>query len=278
VGIFSGLSTVSCCSRWQSACAIILEIFVLNARLHYRPHAKSSTALPYHTKLYVLADRFNIPPLKDLAFSNIAALLAELGRVSERADLLMTVAAVTYAYDNLLAHSGSLGDSGPAPERLLRYFAQYIAWDLEIFRYNEEFIKLLASNSDFAEALVVCCNPALVPPWITDVIAKASKSGAASEESEKITLDTVSDSSHLLYRNCSCGYKGLMGIMCTSCNCFDDQVGTSVLFHKSPLGTVGAGRISGTVTALKYTCKWCQTHGNAFLWCRKCHGNIGTIS
>jgi len=264
-------------------------------RLHHSPHAKSSAALPYHTKLYVLADRFNIPSLKDLAFSKIATLHTELGKVTERADLLATLAAVTYAYDNLLAHSGSLGDSGPAPERLLRYFAQYIAWALEIFRYNDEFIKLLASNSDFAEALVVCCSPALVPPWITDVITRASKSGAASEESEKITLDTVTDSNHLLYRNCSCGYKGVMGIMCAACNGFDDQVGTSVQFHKSPLGTVGAGRISGTATDLKYTCRWCQTSNTygtqnfpgyscpswkGCLWCRKCHarGTQNTIN
>ncbi|KAF8418882.1 hypothetical protein EV426DRAFT_553939, partial [Tirmania nivea] len=108
------------------------------------PLPKSSAALPNHTKVYVLADRFNIPSLKDVAFSKITALLAELGMVAERADLVTLLAAVTYAYDNLPVHSG---DPGGTSERLLRCFAQYISWALDVFRLNDEFIKLLSSNS-----------------------------------------------------------------------------------------------------------------------------------
>ena len=38
-------------------------------------------------------------------------------------------------------------------------------------RSNDEFLKLLVRNSDFAEALVVSCSPALTPPWVKSVIA-----------------------------------------------------------------------------------------------------------
>ncbi|KAF8458289.1 hypothetical protein BGX38DRAFT_1125691 [Terfezia claveryi] len=251
---------------------------------------KSTAALPYHTKIYVLADRFNIPLLKDHAFSKITALLAELGMVAERTDLVAMVTAVTYAYDNLLVHSGRPSDSGSTLERLLRYFTQYISWALDAFRTNDEFKKLLASNSDFAEALVVSCSPALTPPWIMDVTTGASK--ATSKQSEQIILTASTDSNHILYRKCSCGYKGVMGVQCASCRRLDDQVGTDELYGRL-LGTLGAGRISGTQKNFQYTCRWCQvintyntsnksfscsTYGNfsaqsclGSLWCPKCH-------
>ena len=215
--------------------------------------------MPYHTKIYVLADRFNIPLLKDLAFSKTTALLAELQMIAERADLVAMVTAVTYAFDNLLPHSGdSSSSSGPTLERLLRYFTQYISWALDAFRSNDEFKKLVASNSDFAEALIESCSPALTPPWVMDIIAGASGSRAAGKGSEKLTLTTSTDSNHILYRNCTCGYTGVMGVQCASCMMFDNQVGMGVEIHGSLLGTVGVGRISGTKTNLRYTCNWCQ--------------------
>ncbi|RPB23927.1 hypothetical protein L211DRAFT_785969, partial [Terfezia boudieri ATCC MYA-4762] len=250
------------------------------------PLPKSSAALSYHTKIYVLADRFNIPLLKDLAFSKITALLAELGMVAEHTDLVAIVAAVKYAYENLLTNVSS---SGAPLERLLRYFIQYISWALDAFRSNDEFKKLLAGNSDFAEALVVSCNPALTPPWI---IVDGSNSEAASKDTEKIMFTTSTDSNHILYRKCSCGYTGVMGVQCASCTRFDDQVGTKVEFHGTLLGTFGVSRITGTQTNFQYTCKWCQVtelyntsarvyytnRGNytaqsclGSLWCPKCH-------
>ncbi|RPB23932.1 hypothetical protein L211DRAFT_825130 [Terfezia boudieri ATCC MYA-4762] len=217
---------------------------------------KSAAALPYHTKIYVLADRFNIPLLKNLAFSKITALLAELGMVAERTDLVAMVTAVTYAYDNLLVHSRKPSVSGSTLERLLQYFTQYISWALDAFRSNDEFKKLLASNSDFAEALVVSCSPALTPPWIMDVITGASV--ATSNKSEEIILTPSTDSNHILYRKCSCGYTGVMGVQCASCARFDDQVGTDVKYYGKLLGTFGAGRISGSQKNFRYTCRWCQ--------------------
>ena len=204
------------------------------------------------------------------------------------------IEAVAYAYDNLLAHSESPNSSGPTSERLLQYFAQYISWALDVFRSIDGFIKLLTSNSDFAAALIVSCSPALMPPWVMDLITGAPKSGAAGTESEKIILDTT-DSKHILYRKCSCGYQGVMGIQCRSCNMFDGQVGTSVEFYGSLLGSVGASRISGEQTNFQYTCKSCQKSGTyntdthsfynnlnkrnhlsaqmclGYLWCPKCH-------
>ena len=218
--------------------------------------------------------------------------------VAERADLVAIVAAVAYAYDNLLAHSGSSSDSGPTPEQLLQYFTWYISWTLDVFRSNDEFLKLLASNSDFAEALVVSCNPALTPPWVLDRIAGAR---ATSTRSEKITFATPNNN-HILYRKCTCSYTGVMGIQCSSCKKFENEIGTNVEFYGSLLGTVGEGRISGTKTNFQYKCKWCQTtktydtssakfnrpgYGSSYyqscigsLWCPKCHlqGHDGNIS
>ena len=225
--------------------------------------------------------------------------------IAERADLVAMVTAVTYAFENLLPHSGDSSGSGPTLERLLRYFTQYISWALDAFRSNDEFKKLVASNSDFAEALVESCSPALTPPWVMDIITGASGSRAAGKGSEKLTLTTSTDSNHILYRNCTCGYTGVMGVLCASCGMFDDQVGMGVEFHGSHLGTVGVDRISGTKTNLQYTCNWCQELNNydtvatyfyenhngrnssyhsqlclGYLWCPKCHkrGYLNTIS
>ncbi|RPB23930.1 hypothetical protein L211DRAFT_825127 [Terfezia boudieri ATCC MYA-4762] len=220
---------------------------------------KSTAALLYHSKIYVLADRFNIPLLKDLAFLKITALLEELGMVAKRTDLVAMVTAVTYAYDNLLVHSGKPSVSGSTLERLLQYFTQYISWALDAFRSNDGFKKLLVSNSDFAEALVVSCSPARAPPWIMDIIKGASK--ATSKNSETIILTTSTDNNHILYRKCSCGYTGVMGVQCASCARFDDQVGTDVECYGKLLGTFGAGRISGTQNGVRYQIPTIQSTG-----------------
>lgn len=278
----------------------LVRRFIYTEWLHYSASTvpSSSAILPYHTKIYVLADRFNIPLLKDLAFSKITALLADLGMVAERTDLVAMVTAVTYAFDNLLVHSGSPSDSGSTLERLLQYFTQYFSWALDAFRSNDEFKKLLTSNSDFAEALVVNCSPTLTPPWVMTVISNSRAAGSGSSE---VTLVTT-DSNHALYRQCTCGYTGVMGVQCASCSRCDGQVGTDIQFYGSLLGTVGASRISGTKTNFQYTCRWCQVTGTystgigsfyrpdygsyncqsclGYLWCPKClcRGYEGTIS
>ena len=43
----------------------------------------STAALIYHTKAYILADRFNTTILKDLSYSKITAIMEKLGVVTE---------------------------------------------------------------------------------------------------------------------------------------------------------------------------------------------------
>lgn len=176
---------------------------------------------PYHAKLYVLADRFNISALEDLAFSRITALLASIGMVSLRKDIVEVSAAIVYAYENFPLRAGvPITDTPVAPtERLLRYLTHFIAWALEIFKYNDRFMELLASCPDFTDALVGACSPALMPPW----------DDWRSDGTSVYILTPSMDKHHIFYRRCNnskCGYTGVMAIVCESCADDDSLIGT----------------------------------------------------
>ncbi|KAF8460017.1 hypothetical protein BDZ91DRAFT_635347, partial [Kalaharituber pfeilii] len=119
------------------------------------PEPKKASSLIGHTKVYALADRFNTVTLKNLAYSKITALLADIGMVVLKVDVAALMEAVTYAYDNL-----------PYSTRLLEYFAQYTSWAIDVFRTNKEFQALLVSCPDFAKALVTNSRGAAAPPWL----------------------------------------------------------------------------------------------------------------
>lgn len=226
--------------------------------------------------------------------------------VKDRAGILAMTEAVTYAYENLPLRRGKIKssvttgtgtDTAPiAPtERLLNYLAQYIAWALDIFRYNDEFMRLIADNPDFADAVIGSCRPAAIPPWILDAV---SVSGSDVSTTEMITFHTT-NKDHVLHRKCgACAYTGVMQIKCLSCNYLDSEIGLDLKCHESHLFTVGKSRLSGTKQNFRYTCKWCKVCNtydgtnksfaynnttytrnsyDGYLWCRRCL-NPGFIS
>ncbi|KAF8464274.1 hypothetical protein BDZ91DRAFT_640381, partial [Kalaharituber pfeilii] len=117
------------------------------------PLPKTTSSVIRHTKMYVLADRFNTAILKNLAYSKLTALLADVGMIAAETDVAALMEAVTYAYDNL-----------PYSTKLLEYFAQYISWALDVFRTNKEFQALLVNSTDFVKALVANSRGAAAPP------------------------------------------------------------------------------------------------------------------
>ncbi|KAF8460091.1 hypothetical protein BDZ91DRAFT_430922 [Kalaharituber pfeilii] len=84
---------------------------------------KGPTALLYHTKIYVLADRFNVVTLKSLAYSKITGMLAEIGMIAEKDDVEAMTAVVTYAFANLLFSSSNPRTISTPKERLLQYLS-----------------------------------------------------------------------------------------------------------------------------------------------------------
>ncbi|KAF8460196.1 hypothetical protein BDZ91DRAFT_430478 [Kalaharituber pfeilii] len=141
------------------------------------PNPKSPSALLYHTKLYALADRFNIPALSDLSYSRITTLLLNWGMVASSEDVSSVVSAMEYAWENLplatMDASGSTAsacssldarNSGLPSDRLLRYFTQYAAWALDALRNSCKFMNLLSSSHDFAVAVVMSSRAAELPP------------------------------------------------------------------------------------------------------------------
>lgn len=205
---------------------------------------------------------------------------------------------------SISTHSTSPTTHVAPTERLLRYFAHYIAWALEIVRYNDAFIGLLASCPDFAEALVSRCRPAAEAPWEEEEEESASGQGGKGKgKGSRYTVAPSTDAAHVLHRACTCGFTGVMGIVCASCEKYNGDVGISVWRNGRELGVAGGELVSGTKTQIGYKCKYCtvdNTYGpspqsfidpltrgtymagpcHGYLWCRKCHkrGYMGTIS
>ena len=238
-----------------------------------RPVPTGTTALLFHTKIYVLGDRFNITKLKDLAFSRITTLFVDRGMVADKSDVDAIVEAIAYAYDNLPLSQGPLSlDSFNVEEKLLVYMAQYAAWARDSLRMNAVFVNLLRDCPEFAIALLFSSTAASIPPWVAEKIDTG--------ESSKWTLSHDS-TSHILSRSCGdCGYRGVMAVCCKSCNRYDYEVELQIVVGGRTIGEVGAHRLSGKNTDFNYTCKWCnrEQHYNSlhlnnsdYLVCRKCN-------
>ena len=252
-----------------------------------RPNPSSVSAVLHHTTIYTFAERFNIPMLKDLAYSRTIALLA--GKPQEN-DVTHIMAAVMHAFDNL-----PLSTSSGAIERLLRYFIDYIDWALDIFRPTDDFRSCLKRCPDFLEVFVMNTAPNMVPPWAKlPITMRPSKPGSASisaDPSPSLTLN-YGKKSHILSRKCRyCGWQGIMSITCASCKGRDSEIGTVVCFYSTRLGSIGDDRVKGTSTRFQHKCNWCSesnlysvdtyapggTKASGFFNCRKCGKDCGIL-
>ncbi|KAF8459928.1 hypothetical protein BDZ91DRAFT_851821 [Kalaharituber pfeilii] len=212
---------------------------------------KATSALLGHTKIYVLADRFNIVPLKDLAYNKITALLADLGMVAAADDVEAVMTAVSYAFGNLPFSTSSTRISA-STEKLLNYFAQYTSWALDVFRTNPEFCSLLEDSPGFARALVTNSRSAATPPW-SSIITDTGVGSTAT-----LDLCAIPDKDQILSRRCgSCGNIGAAAIYCPKCSRFDNETGYLIHSNGNTIGILGAKRLSGTKTSYTYKCKCC---------------------
>ncbi|KAF8455435.1 hypothetical protein BDZ91DRAFT_701911 [Kalaharituber pfeilii] len=167
------------------------------------PNPTSASVLLKHTKLYALADRFNIASLKDLVYSRIAKLLTDLGKIKEAADIEALLSAVTYAFDNLPCSTTSSCDSIQAfipSEKLLKYFAQYSAWILEALKDKKEFSTLLLSCADFVRAVLSISRAAPSPPWTGTQAGSHSEQVSVTVDGHAITLYSQNDSGEPSYQ------------------------------------------------------------------------------
>ena len=205
----------------------------------------STAGLSLHTKVYVLADRFNLPKLKDLAFNNITTLYAKSGRAPLESDVDAVMGSVTYAFRNLpFSVSAQKVHCSPnyldSKEKLLVYMARYIAWARDAFQTNVAFLDLLAECPEFAVALVVSSRATLAAPW--------SEPGTEN-------LISYESTTHILSRLCTnCFFQGVMYICCTFCRRYDFEVGLQV----GMTAVQGTERLSGKKECFIYTCKWCR--------------------
>ncbi|KAF8465024.1 hypothetical protein BDZ91DRAFT_763775 [Kalaharituber pfeilii] len=194
------------------------------------PLPDTASALLRHSKVYVLADRFNTPILKELAYSRITALLADLGMITESADIEALLSAITFAFDSLpfstVNRTPSSNIVAPS-EKLLKYFAQYASWSLDVLREKTEFGALLLHCADFARALVTLSRGTATPPWSTSLNEDNEKTAT----SKSLQFSTVKNSNHPLCRYCdNCKYKGVASIKCPGCNYMDTEIGVQVVF------------------------------------------------
>ena len=116
-----------------------------------------ASGLSIHTKIYAFAERFNIPVLKDQAFTKAGkSLEAFEGYPCPSDEEIKEIAKVfDYAFANLPVQS----------DPLLKVYAQYMAWGLEILRKKDCFLDLLRDNPDVAGAVIQYVRRASRPPW-----------------------------------------------------------------------------------------------------------------
>ena len=158
---------------WMSACSW--------ADVKFRPmNLGVPEAILFHTKMYVLGDRFNITKLKDLTFSKVKSFCNRLGVIAAKGDADGMMEAVAYAY-NELPFSVQQASSLPSPnveEKLLVYLAKYTAWARNSLRTNQKFVNLLADCPQFAMALIYSLKT-VPPPWpVSSVVDKKRKAQA----------------------------------------------------------------------------------------------------
>lgn len=217
--------------------------------IELRSGSKGAAAIVFHTKVYVLGDRFNITKLKDLTFSKITALFMRCGKVTDKGDVDAVMEAVAYAYDKLplSVQQGPFSlNNLHVKERLLVYMARYAAWARDSLHRSETFINLLVDCPEFAVALIFGSIAAPVPPWV--IQTGSPTKGSLSHDS----------TSHILSRSCGdYGYKGIMCIWCTRCKKYDTEVGSQIVISGTTIGEVEAHRLSGSSSAFTYMCKWC---------------------
>ncbi|KAF8464691.1 hypothetical protein BDZ91DRAFT_682066 [Kalaharituber pfeilii] len=240
------------------------------------PLPESSSTLLYHTKIYVLAHRFNTLLLKGLAYSKITELLAHVGTVSKEEDIAAILSAITYAFENLPCGTGNTTSSSyiaVPSEKLLKYFAQYCAWSLDGFRDKNAFGETLLACPQFAKAVVMLLPAIKTPPRVEE----PHKNG----ENPKTLQVATASSNHLLFRQCTtCKYKGRMSIKCPGCNYMDDEIGLVVELPGGQRAVLGEDRLKRSFEPFIYKCKWCETSNfvrvDKHFCCRKCH-SIGVV-
>ena len=135
--------------------------------------SKTTEAILFHTKIYVLGDRFNITKLKDLTFCHITSVFKEFGEIATTSDADGIMKAVAYAYNTLpfsVQQACSLLSSSDVEEKLLVYMAEYTAWARDSLRMNETFLGLLEDCSEFALALIFSLKKPIAPPWDVNVV------------------------------------------------------------------------------------------------------------
>lgn len=119
----------------------------------------SSEQLLPNAKLYVFADMYNIPQLKEIAFSKITAHIVRISYSLWDKEIEEFVQLFKYTFENL-------------PEReemdqLLEYLGKYAAWALNKFKQSENFLNLFVGNDrvDFIKLIFDNVREGSDAPW-----------------------------------------------------------------------------------------------------------------
>jgi len=102
-------------------------------------------SLHKHLQLCVFADKFNVPTLEELAESRFYSRISRATvKPSSRSDVAGLIKVIGYACDNL-----------PSSDPVLKFLAQYAAWNLESLRGDIIFNNLILARPDFLKELLM---------------------------------------------------------------------------------------------------------------------------
>ncbi|KAF8460201.1 hypothetical protein BDZ91DRAFT_766489 [Kalaharituber pfeilii] len=121
----------------------------------YRTGVDGPASLLIHTRIYVCADRFNIQRLKRLSFAGVKADLRDISCPPTESDIhACLVQIIEYAFGNLCTE-----------DRLLEYFAYYLAWGLRTIRKIPAYQKMFTAKGEVAAAVLLTMPPVAIAPW-----------------------------------------------------------------------------------------------------------------
>ena len=113
-------------------------------------------SLHKHLQLCVFADKFNVPTLKELAESRFHS---QVNRATVKpnsgSDVAGLIILIGYAYNNL-----------PSSDPVLKFLAQYAAWNLELLRGETSFNNLILAQPDFLKELLMNVGGPKIRPTV----------------------------------------------------------------------------------------------------------------
>ncbi|KAL7269477.1 hypothetical protein RUND412_007863 [Rhizina undulata] len=115
------------------------------------PQTESEESPLIHARVYVFADKFNIPGLKNVSFNKLKAMLKKFGQLKDDMQRKLIIQLIAYSFGNLPARAKR--------DKLLVWLGKYAAIMIAKLRRFPEFFDIVEDENEFVAAMFAYVNP-----------------------------------------------------------------------------------------------------------------------